>query len=113
MGAPNCHGRLVVFVFHLLMLQCSAHFLGYNITIPDGYKVETDDSYVCTVLKLPEKGYKLIGVQPMADQAVVHHILLFGKYHQLVGLDTVLYCPVAHDRSSRSAASPWMLHHSY
>ncbi len=103
----------MAFVFHLLLLQCSAHFLAYNITIPGEYKVEADDSYVCTVLKLPEKGYKLIGVQPMAYQAVVHHILLFGKYHQAADLHTVLYSFVAHDRSSRSAASPQMLHHIY
>jgi hypothetical protein len=85
-GAHTCDRRLVAFVFQLLLLKCSAHYLAYNITIPDGYKVDKEDAYVCTVLKLPENGHKLIGVQPMADQAVVHHILLYGKHLQLVVL---------------------------
>jgi hypothetical protein len=71
--------RLVAFVAHLLALKCcSAHFTAYNITIPASYKVTSEDEYVCTVLELPKKGHKMIGVQPMADQKIVHHILLFG-----------------------------------
>lgn len=71
--------RVALFVFHLLLLNCSAHFLGFNITVPSDYKIQGEDAYACTVLQLPEKGYKLVGIQPMADQAVVHHILLFGE----------------------------------
>ena len=53
--------RVALFVFHLLLLNCSAHFLGFNITVPRDYKIQGEDAYACTVLQLPEKGYKLVG----------------------------------------------------
>jgi hypothetical protein len=50
-----------------------------DITVPESAKVEGEDSYVCITKPLPDKPLKLVGVEPMAEQKVVHHILLFGK----------------------------------
>lgn len=49
-----------------------------DITVPESYKVDTTDAYVCAIVALPTDAHKLIGVVPLADQAVVHHILLYG-----------------------------------
>lgn len=48
------------------------------ITIPAGVEVQGEDSYVCITKALPDKELKLVGVEPLAEQEVVHHILLFG-----------------------------------
>lgn len=50
-----------------------------DITVPESAKVEGEDSYICITKPLPDKPLKLVGVEPMAEQKVVHHILLFGK----------------------------------
>ena len=52
--------------------------LVFNITVPD-FDVQGEDSYVCTTVKLPERSLKLVGVEALARQEVVHHILLFGE----------------------------------
>lgn len=49
-----------------------------DITVPESTKVEGEDSYICITKPLPDKPLKLVGVEPMARQEVVHHILLFG-----------------------------------
>jgi hypothetical protein len=61
------------------LLTCQAHLTALNITVPEAFQVTSNDAYVCTVLRLPKQGHKLVGVVPMADQAIVHHILLFGE----------------------------------
>ncbi len=52
----------------------------FNITIPkDAETPQVEDAYICTTLPLPEQPMKLVGVEPLAEQKVVHHILLFGE----------------------------------
>ena len=53
--------------------------LVFNITVPD-FDVKGEDSYVCTTVKLPDRSMKLVGVEALARQEVVHHILLFGAF---------------------------------
>ena len=51
----------------------------FNITIPKEARTsEEEDAYYCTTLPLPATPMKLVGVEPLARQEVVHHILLFG-----------------------------------
>jgi peptidylamidoglycolate lyase len=68
-----------LFLLALLAPVSHAHFLELNITVPQSYKVVGDDQYVCTVVELPSSPQKLVGVIPLAEQSVVHHILLFGE----------------------------------
>lgn len=56
-----------------------------DITVPEATKVEGEDSYICITKPLPDKPLKLVGVEPMARQEVVHHILLFGACVPLAG----------------------------
>lgn len=52
----------------------------FNITIPkDAETADEEDAYYCTVLPLPAAPMKLVGVEPLARQEIVHHILLFGE----------------------------------
>jgi hypothetical protein len=54
--------------------------LKFNITMPKGAQTTNEeDAYVCTTLPLPPQPMKLVGVEPLAKQEVVHHILLFGE----------------------------------
>jgi hypothetical protein len=79
---PSPGGRsllLAALAAQLLLLTCHAYLTAFNITVPESYRVTSQDSYVCTVLQLPKQGHKLVGVVPMADQKIVHHILLFGE----------------------------------
>jgi hypothetical protein len=50
-----------------------------DITVPESTKVEGEDAYICITKPLPDKPLKLVGVEPLAEQKVVHHILLFGE----------------------------------
>ena len=54
----------------------------FDLIVPE-YKITEQDAYVCTTMQLPEKPHKLVGVEPLAEQKVVHHILLFGGSHVL------------------------------
>ena len=36
------------------------------------------EAYLCTSVQLPDKALKLIGVEPLSKQEVVHHMLLYG-----------------------------------
>ncbi|KAI8471286.1 MAG: PHM/PNGase F domain-containing protein [Monoraphidium minutum] len=59
-------------------LAASAPLL-FNITIPESASdFGEEDAYICTTLPLPPQPMKLVGVEPLAEQEVVHHILLFG-----------------------------------
>ncbi|KAF8067346.1 pam-b [Scenedesmus sp. PABB004] len=68
--------------------------LEFEITVPPDVVVKGQDSYICTTLQLPDKPYKVVGVEPLAEQAVVHHILLFG-------------CDVPHVRPKPGQQSTW------
>lgn len=54
-----------------------------NITVdaivPAAYKTKGQDQYVCFRVDLPPRGLKLIGVDPLSTQDVVHHMLLYGE----------------------------------
>jgi hypothetical protein len=43
------------------------------------FPTDQPDAYLCTSLQLPNRPLKLTGVEAVAEQEVVHHILLFGK----------------------------------
>ena len=43
------------------------------------FATEREDEYLCSAVQLPEKPMKLTGIEPLADMATVHHMLLFGK----------------------------------
>jgi hypothetical protein len=59
--------------------QVPAATTEFEITVPEETKVKGQDAYICTTLALPEKPYKLVGVEPLGRKEVVHHILLFGE----------------------------------
>jgi hypothetical protein len=59
--------------------QGAATTTEFEITVPEETKVTGQDSYICTTLALPNKPYKLVGVEPLGRKEVVHHILLFGE----------------------------------
>jgi hypothetical protein len=61
--------------------QVPAATTEFEITVPEETKVTGQDAYVCTTLALPDKPYKLVGVEPLGRKEVVHHILLFGEQH--------------------------------
>jgi hypothetical protein len=66
-----------------LLLACVAAALGDSIDVelrmPAGVPVSGEDAYVCTTVQLPDRPYKLTGVEPLARQETVHHMLLFGE----------------------------------
>lgn len=64
----------------LLALGTAATTSSIEITIPGSMEVKGEDSYVCVTQALPDKPLKLVGVEPLAHQEVVHHILLFGAF---------------------------------
>ena len=35
--------------------------------------------YLCTKVPLPDQSLRLVGVEPLSKQEVVHHMLLYGK----------------------------------
>jgi hypothetical protein len=49
------------------------------------FKPQKQDEYLCSAVLLPERPLKLVGVQPLASQDVVHHMLLFGGSPPLYG----------------------------
>ena len=89
----HCPGHLLLLLLHccmlllpsLLQLAAAAAApddsgkIRFNITMPkDAKTANEEDAYYCTVLPLPPAPMKLVGVEPLARQEVVHHILLFG-----------------------------------
>jgi len=74
------HYRLLSALALLLCAACTAaSTTEVEIVVPDTAVVKGQDAYICTTVELPQKPYKLVGVQPLAKQEVVHHILLFGE----------------------------------
>ena len=45
------------------------------------YTTEHEEAYLCTSVPLPDRPLKLVGVEPLSKQEVVHHMLLFGAWH--------------------------------
>lgn len=64
--------------------QIKPHSKGNNQTItvdaivPAAYETKGEDQYVCFRVDLPPRGLKIIGVDPLSTQDVVHHMLLYG-----------------------------------
>jgi hypothetical protein len=75
MGWRKC--TLVVLVCGLIASVC-AEPLKLDIVVPP-FEVKGKDAYICTTVPLPARPYKLVGIEPIAEQSVVHHILLFGE----------------------------------
>jgi peptidylamidoglycolate lyase len=63
-----------------------------DITVPESVKVQGEDSYICITKQLPDKPLKLVGVEPLARQEVVHHILLFGECPGQLSIPTPCRC---------------------
>jgi hypothetical protein len=70
---------LVLVTLCTLPRPVPAASLEFEITVPEETKVKGQDAYICTTLALPDKPYKLVGVEPLGRKEVVHHILLFGE----------------------------------
>lgn len=49
--------------------------------VPAEHEVVGEDQYVCFRVDLPKSSLKIVGVDPLSTQDVVHHMLLFGKHH--------------------------------
>lgn len=54
------------------------------------YATEHEEAYLCTSVPLPDRPLKLVGVEPLSKQEVVHHMLLFGARH--FRADFILRC---------------------
>ena len=48
--------------------------------VPTNYEVVGEDQYVCFRVDLPPQSLKIVGVDPLSKQDVVHHMLLFGGF---------------------------------
>ena len=46
--------------------------------VPAEHEVIGEDQYVCFRVDLPRESLKIVGVDPLSTQDVVHHMLLFG-----------------------------------
>lgn len=47
--------------------------------MPKDYAVRGQDQYICFPVPLPDHPSKIVSIQPLSEQSVVHHMLLFGK----------------------------------
>eukprot|EP00879_Flechtneria_rotunda_P023043 GHRR01024358.1.p1 GENE.GHRR01024358.1~~GHRR01024358.1.p1 ORF type:complete len:243 (+),score=35.59 GHRR01024358.1:180-908(+) len=72
------HAALWAVVIAALTASVVGETTTVDITVPDSVTVRGQDAYICTTVELPNKPYKLVGVEALAKQEVVHHILLFG-----------------------------------
>ena len=43
------------------------------------YQTDHAEMYLCTSVLLPDEPLKLVGVEPLSKEEVVHHMLLFGE----------------------------------
>ena len=48
-------------------------------TVPKDYAVRGQDQYICFPVPLPDHPSKIVSIQPLSEQSVVHHMLLFGE----------------------------------
>lgn len=49
-----------------------------DAVVPAEHEVLGEDQYVCFRVDLPKQSLKIVGVDPLSTQDVVHHMLLFG-----------------------------------
>lgn len=58
-----------------------------EVLIPE---FKTDgEAYLCTRVPLPDSPQRLIGVQPLSKQEVVHHMLLYGETRSIIRLSYI------------------------
>lgn len=43
------------------------------------HHTDHEEAYLCTSVLLPDEPLKLVGVEPLSKQEVVHHMLMFGE----------------------------------
>ena len=48
-------------------------------TLMPEYQTDHAEMYLCTSVLLPDEPLKLVGVEPLSKEEVVHHMLLFGE----------------------------------
>ena len=53
---------------------------GWVDVIVPPQQIDQEDSYICVHVNIPVQASRLLAVQPLAEQEVVHHMLLFGRY---------------------------------
>lgn len=66
-----------------------------NAFVPAEHELIGEDQYVCFRVDLPRESLKIVGVDPLSTQDVVHHMLLFGTHthlHILFGYVLVMRC---------------------
>lgn len=81
MGVARVTAAVIAACVQLLLVTVvDAAGMTFEITVPENVKPNTQDAYVCTTLQLPDTPYKLVGVEPLGEQKVVHHILLYGEF---------------------------------
>lgn len=66
---------LLLTVFGKCLCQSS---VSVDAFVPAEHEVIGEDQYVCFRVDLPKESLKIVGVDPLSTQDVVHHMLLFG-----------------------------------
>lgn len=65
------------------------------------HATEHEEAYLCTSVPLPDRPLKLVGIEPLSSQEVVHHMLLFGaslltvcqhRWHESRNLASICQC---------------------
>jgi len=73
--------KLCIFVLLCLALLGQVACQGgiyVDALVPAEHEVVGEDQYVCLRVDLPKQSLKIVGVDPLSTQDVVHHMLLFG-----------------------------------
>jgi len=73
--------KLCIFVLLCLALLGQVACQGgiyVDALVPAEHEVVGEDQYVCFRVDLPKQSLKIVGVDPLSTQDVVHHMLLFG-----------------------------------
>ena len=63
-----------------------------DAVVPADHKVIGEDQYVCFRVDLPRESLKIVGVDPLSTQDVVHHMLLFGMQQHASRLLLCVFC---------------------
>ena len=79
-GAPRAGAPplLALLAAVALLAGAGAEELDLDAIMPP-YEANHRDAYLCTTVPLPDRQLKLIGIEPLSKQDVVHHMLLFGE----------------------------------
>jgi hypothetical protein len=73
--------KLCIFVLLCLALLGQVACQGgiyVDALVPAEHEVVGEDQYVCFRVDLPKQSLKIVDVDPLSTQDVVHHMLLFG-----------------------------------